>query len=204
MTVSLAGAGWAWTGLTSNADLWDWLHLLVLPLVLLLLPLWVRTHVRHGMLWRAGSAILGLAFALLVIGGYAWGWTWTGFSGNRLWDWLKLLVLPVSVALVPLWLGEGRALARRHVAGSAAGMAGFGLVVVLGYVVPWAWTGFAGNTLWDWVNLFVVPFLIPVTVTVLRHQTAVPRPPAVGGGRLRSGGPGPGARTSSRARPRRR
>ncbi len=170
VAVSAAGAGWAWTGLTSNADLWDWLHLLVLPLVLLLLPLWVRTHIRLGRLWRVGFVVVGVGFVVLVVGGYAWSWTWTGFSGNRLWDWLELLVLPVSVSMLPLWLAERESFARRHVALAAAAAVVFGLVVLFGYVIPWAWTGFVGNTLWDWVNLFLVPFLIPATVTVLRHQ----------------------------------
>lgn len=175
VAVSLAGAGWAWTGLPANSTLWDWLHLLVLPLVLLLLPLWVRTRVRLGALWRTGFAALAVGFAVLVVGGYAGHWAWTGFTGNRLWDWLQLLVLPVSVALLPLWLDEGRALARRHAVAAATGTGAFAVLVLLGYVVPWLWTGFEGNTLWDWVNLFVVPFLIPTTVVVLRHQTTLAR-----------------------------
>ena len=30
-----------------------------------------------------------------LIGGYAWRWTWTGYQGNTLWDWLQLLLLPL-------------------------------------------------------------------------------------------------------------
>jgi hypothetical protein len=30
-------------------------------------------------------------------------------------------------------------------------------VVILGYAVPWGWTGFRGNTLWDWFNLVFLP-----------------------------------------------
>ena len=36
---------------------------------------------------------------------YTGHWSWTGLSDNdTLWDWLKLLVLPLSLAALPLWL----------------------------------------------------------------------------------------------------
>ena len=35
------GAGWAWTGFQTN-QLWDWLHLLLLPVAFGLLPVWLR------------------------------------------------------------------------------------------------------------------------------------------------------------------
>ncbi len=40
----------------------------------------------------------------------------------------------------------------------------FGAVVLGGYLVPWAWTGFTGNTLWDWLHLLLLPLLIPILV----------------------------------------
>jgi hypothetical protein len=30
-----------------------------------------------------------------VIGGYALGWSWTGYAGNTLWDWLIMLLVPL-------------------------------------------------------------------------------------------------------------
>jgi hypothetical protein len=30
--------------------------------------------------------------------------------------------------------------------------------------VPWSWTGFSGNTLWDWLHLLLLPLLIPAVV----------------------------------------
>ncbi len=44
---------------------------------------------------------------MLVIlwGGYVRGWPWTGFRGNdQLWDWLRLLLLPVVVGTLPVWI----------------------------------------------------------------------------------------------------
>ena len=35
----------------------------------------------------------------------------------------------------------------------------------------WAWTGFSGKTLWDWIELIVVPLAVPVTVTLVLHHT---------------------------------
>lgn len=160
------GYGWGWTGFPDNGHLWDWLHLLVLPLVLLLLPLWLTTRERRRREWRIGLALLALVSAVVVYGGYQLGWDWTGFPGNHLWDWLEMLVLPFTIALLPLWLGAGR-LAARHMAASAAAVGLFAVVVICGYAVPWGWTGFQGNTLWDWIQLFIVPFAIPAVVTVL-------------------------------------
>ena len=39
------------------------------------------------------------------------------------------------------------------------------LVLVLGgYLVPWSWTGFTGNTAWDWFKLLLLPVLIPTVL----------------------------------------
>ena len=48
-----------------------------------------------------------LAWSLTIVGGYAWRWTWTGYAGNTLWDWLQLLLLPLVVPtiLLPAALG---------------------------------------------------------------------------------------------------
>src|SRR5215210_317839 len=47
------------------------------------------------------AALLGLitAITLVVIGGYIYRWEWTGFIGKTLWDWMKLLVVPIILAL---------------------------------------------------------------------------------------------------------
>ena len=33
-----------------------------------------------------------------TVGGYAGGWSWTGYPGNTLWDWLSLVLGPVVIA----------------------------------------------------------------------------------------------------------
>jgi hypothetical protein len=139
----------------------------VFPLVLLLLPLWVTTHGRWRREWRFGLAALAAAFAIVVYGGYELGWDWTGFSGNHLWDWLEMLVLPFTVALLPFWLTAQRRPMRRHALMAAVVLAALATVIVCGYAVLWDWTGFQGNTLWDWMQLFIVPFAIPVAIAVL-------------------------------------
>jgi hypothetical protein len=57
-----------------------------------------------------------VAFAVLVVGGYRLGWTWTGFTGNTFRDWLTLMIapllLPVALKVVHT-LHVVRTLARR-------------------------------------------------------------------------------------------
>jgi hypothetical protein len=108
--------------------------------------------------------------AVCALGGYLGGWAWTGFRGNTLWDWLHLLVLPVVLALLPLWLRTHTRLELVWVV--ALGLAGLVFVVLVlgGYVLGWAWTGFRGNTLWDWLELLVVPFVLPVVLLQLSRE----------------------------------
>src|SRR4051794_3905023 len=57
--------------------------------------------------------LLGWVFAvagvLVVAASVGWGWGWTGFSENgSLWAWFSLLVLPVALAVLPIWLKTRR------------------------------------------------------------------------------------------------
>lgn len=165
------GLGWTWTGFADNGTIWDWLQLLVLPVVLTLLPVWYRTRRSLRIEWRGAAAVLGLAAAVLIVGGYAYGWHFTGFPGKTLWDWLDLLLLPFALTLLPISLESswGR-LREMRLALTAAGIA-LGLLVIAGYALDWAWTGFRGNTFWDWLHLLLVPFLLPAAVTWLSART---------------------------------
>ena len=54
-----------------------------------------------------------------------------------------------------------------------AALLAFAVVVVLGYLVPLDWTGFRGNTLWDWFELTLLPLVVtaaPVWVRANRVQ----------------------------------
>lgn len=94
------GAHWRWTGFPGK-QLWDWLELMLFPLVVVLLPEWVRRGEPFGR-WARLAVVLGaIAFVVLVVGGYRWGWTWTGFTGNTFRDWLDLMIAP---CLLPLAL----------------------------------------------------------------------------------------------------
>lgn len=69
---------------------------------------------RHSR-WLAAAGLV--IFTVLVVGGYRMGWGWTGFAGNKLWDWIQLLLVPVLVPVVFSWLSahlgeEGEAAAR--------------------------------------------------------------------------------------------
>jgi hypothetical protein len=80
-----------------------------------------------------------------------------------LWDWLELLVLPLVVATLPVWVELSTPPAWFRVGGLAA-LVVFGAIVVAGYTLHWRWTGFQGNTLFDWLHLLVAPLLLPLVV----------------------------------------
>ena len=82
--------------------------------------------------------------AFLVIVGYAADLRWTGFPGNKLWDWFVLIFLPLSLGAVRAWRKLGRDLTPGRIAAIVAAVAAFGLFVVGGYALHWGWTGFQG------------------------------------------------------------
>ena len=159
------GHRWPWTGINGNtATLWDWLHLLLLPVAFGLLPVLLSrgTRMRSGHMWAASVAVL--CFAVFVLAGYVIPWSWTGFPGNKLWDWLELLALPVAITLVPVMDEIRLSWTPRDSVVAAAALAVFAGIVIGGYVGNWAWTGFTGNTLWDWLHLLLLPLLLPTVI----------------------------------------
>jgi hypothetical protein len=157
------GLGWSWTGFADNDTLWDWLQLFVLPVSVTLAPLWYRTRGRLAMEWRGLGIAAAVAAAVLLLGGYQLGWTWTGFAGKPLWDWLELLVLPAVLVALPILLTEGHDDTRWRL-GLAVLAPAFAGCALGGYLLDWDWTGFEGNTLWDWLHLFLVPFALPAAL----------------------------------------
>src|SRR3954465_6361544 len=111
---------------------------------------------------RGFAAVCGVvALIVLLIGGYAGNWAWTGFSDNdTLWDWLKPLLLALVIPTIPVWLQSGKYMDRRVKRLIIGVVAAFAVLVLLGYLVPLKWTGFQGNTLWDWFGLLMLPFVI--------------------------------------------
>jgi hypothetical protein len=157
-------AHWAWTGFSDNDTLWDWLQLLLLPAIIAGLPLWLA----HGDFMERRTRVLAacvvVAFVALVVLGYAIPWNWTGFPGNKLWDWVGLILLPLVVASIRLWPEIRRRFAPRHAVAFTALVSALVALVLVGYLRPWTWTGFTGNTLWDWIQLLAVPLLVPTVV----------------------------------------
>lgn len=156
---------WPWTGITgATATLWDWLHLLLLPLAFAVLPVWARADTRVAKRTKGRGASALAVFVVLTILGYTVPWGWTGFRGNTVWDWLKLVVLPLAVVLAPRLRELRRGWGPRHTALMLSALTGFAVLVIGGYAGHWSWTGFTGNTLWNWMNLLFLPLLLPTVV----------------------------------------
>lgn len=121
-------------------------------------------------------APFALALVIVAIGGYLLHWRWTGYlstedpsspTARTLWDWLSLLLQPLVLAFVPIYF---KLRGSRSAVWSFLLLCGaliLGVLVVGGYASGWGWTGFEGNTLWDWLGLFLVPFLLPLALLFL-------------------------------------
>jgi hypothetical protein len=168
------GRHWRWIGVNGDtATLWDWLHLLLLPLAAVVLALWLRhrPEVRGAVAGTLAAA--AVVFVCVVLAGYLVPWAWTGFVGNTLWDWLNLGALPLAVALIPVLVELRSEWGRRHATLLAVAGAAFVGLVLAGYLAHWRWTGFTGNTVWDWLHLLLLPMLVPVVIVpVLRPMLA--------------------------------
>ena len=156
---------WHWTGIDGHtASLWDWMQLLLLPLAVAVVPIWMSREAKLEHRVKLVAVAVALAFVPVVLAGYLVPWHWTGFSENRLWDWLNLVALPFAVAMLPLWPEVRRAWTARHTVIAAGGLFLAAIVILAGYLVPWGWTGFTGNTLWNWLHLLLLPLLLPTVI----------------------------------------
>ena len=171
------GRKWSWTGFSGNDQLWDWMHLLLLPIAIATFPLWLM-YADH--MSRVRRAVLGLAvlvFAAFVVIGYLTPLDWTGFQGNTLWNWLTLILLPLAIATARAWPTSKRELRPIHVVAIGALLLGWLVTLIGGYADSWSWTGYPGNTLWDWMTLLLGPIafstiLIPGAVRWLSGDVA--------------------------------
>jgi hypothetical protein len=153
--------GWQWTGFRANDQLWNWLKLLLLPVVVGTIPLWIQQGKHINRAWRVTFGLAVVAFTGFVAAGYLIPLKWTGFPGTTLWSWWGLILLPVAVTTLMAWPSAGRSLGAHHKAGIALLVTGWVITVIVGYALRWSWTGYQGNTLWDWLKLLLLPLIIP-------------------------------------------
>jgi hypothetical protein len=157
---------WKWTGFETNGQVWDWLSLLLLPVVLGTIPLWIQDREYIGTGRRIIYGAFIMAFTGFVIVGYLVPISWTGFSDQKLWNWIGLLVLPAALAITAALTGRGIRYQGRLLRPYERGMvialaAGWIVTVIGGYALRWMWTGYPGNTLWDWLQMLLVPLVFP-------------------------------------------
>jgi len=166
------GRQWPWTGFADSTSLWSWLRLLVQPVALAFLT--VRLLMGAPLRLSRQVCLIGaLALGLLILAGYGEHWSWTGFPGKQLWDWLSLMLFPAVVVLLPEWIRRGEPFGPRARAASLVAMGAFAVLVVGGYHWGWAWTGFTGNTFRDWLDLMIAPFLLPIALKVVHTRHIV-------------------------------
>ncbi len=156
---------WSWTGFNTNNQLWDWLHLLLLPVVFGTFPLWLRYSEYMSPARRRALGAAVLVFVVFVAAGYLQPIKWTGFHGQTLWNWLLLIVLPLSIMTVRAWPETGRDLRSHHLGLIAVVGIALAVTIVGGYAGNWSWTGFKGNTMWDWLALVLAPIAFARFVT---------------------------------------
>jgi hypothetical protein len=157
---------WKWTGFEENGQVWDWLSLLLLPVVLGTIPLWIQDREYIGTGRRIIYAAVIVAFTGFAIAGYLVPISWTGFSGQRLWNWMELLVLPGALAMTAALTSRGIRYQGRLLRPYERGMvialvAGWIVTVIGGYALQWTWTGYSGNTLWEWLQMLLEPLVFP-------------------------------------------
>ena len=124
--------------------------------------------------WTVTLVVAALVLVVLAIGGYALDWTWTGFKGNTLWDWLHLLILPLVLTSVTIWFAERPKWRVEWTMLLVVTVLALVVLVVGSYVFNWTWTGFRGNTLWNWLELLVLPAalaVVPVWVATREKRT---------------------------------
>ena len=156
---------WRWTGY-EKVQLWDWLHVLLLPVVFALVTALVSAKELGAWRWVIGMSCL-LLFVALVVAGYAIPWEWTGFRGNTVWDWLGLVLLPLTLALLAAFSFDIRKVRGHHLVLITVFVIVIAVLAVGGYTQGWDWTGFEGNTLFDWLKLLFLPIVIPLVVIPL-------------------------------------
>ncbi len=154
---------WNWTGFDHNT-LFQWLKLLLVPIVVVAAPAWFSSHPRIQARWSRIFIASLLLLVVLLIASVAFDWNWTGFRGATLWDWLNLLLLPLALTALMVWVSVKPTWQPYWTALTVVILLAFAITMIGGYAFDWKWTGFHGNTLWDWLNLLVLPFVLPAVI----------------------------------------
>jgi hypothetical protein len=130
--------GWQWTGFRGNNQVWDWLQLLLLPVLVGTIPLWIR-HADDITPARRRSYLVTVAvFAGFIAVGYLIPWHWTGFPGHTQWDWFTLLLLPAAVVITPFLPTAVRSLRSYHKAVMVCLALGWAATILGGYALGWS------------------------------------------------------------------
>jgi hypothetical protein len=153
--------GWKWTGFRANGQLWDWMSLLLLPVVVGILPLWIERARDIGRAKRTTALAALAAFAVFAAAGYLVPLHWTGFRSQTLWDWFGLLLLPAALVIAPMLPKHAGSIRPGQKWVIVILAVGWTVTIIGGYALSWKWTGYPGSTLWDWLRLLLLPLVVP-------------------------------------------
>jgi hypothetical protein len=140
------------------------------------IPLWMQyrkyiTRGRRVIIGAAAAACIGL----VILGYLLPAFSWTGFPGQKLSNWLQLLLIPAAVAITAVMVSRrdqlcrGRWLRPYQKWIFAALVAGWIVTLIGGYRLGWTWTGYEPEpspppslgSMWDWL-VVALPMAFPI------------------------------------------
>ena len=92
--------------------------------------------------------------------------------GRAAWGWRPSRGVLLAAAAAALLAGTIAVLAGGRRAGAVIGAAQ-AVIIVASYTWNWAWTGFAGKQLWDWLHLMLFPVAVVRVARVGAQRRAV-------------------------------
>jgi len=85
-----------------------------------------------------------------------------------------LVLLPLTLSILAGFQFDVRSVQGHHLILISVFIGAITVMAIGGYTQGWDWTGFQGNTLFDWLELLLLPVVIPLVVIpavkAMRHE----------------------------------
>jgi hypothetical protein len=73
---------------------------------------------------------------------------------------MTLVILPATLIMIRVLPSSPREIHRTHVGVFGILLVAWIVTLIGGYRASWRWTGYQGNTLWDWLQLVLAPLVV--------------------------------------------